>query len=203
MILTIVPALIQGNYMNRWGTPPSMSKAAAVFEHLPTEIGRFRYQEDGEPIGAEAREFLGLDDYVSRSYLNEETGERVVLLLMLGRPGPLVRHPPNFCYESLGMTQIGDVQALSGLGEDSSSQFNLLRYQQPGLTQNRFFVAYSHTVNGSWSAPKLGRLKFGGEPFLYKLQLLVPCSISEEASRESLTEFLAAFIPAFKASLSK
>ena len=36
--LTIVPALIEGHYVNRWGTPPDLAGASATSRNFPARI---------------------------------------------------------------------------------------------------------------------------------------------------------------------
>src|SRR6186713_932973 len=93
--LTIVPALIEGHYVNRWGTPPDLSGAADKVEHLPKRFGDWTFTKDLDPLHEVAIRELAVAGYVSRSYTRQKDSANVSVLLMVGQSGPLIRHPPN------------------------------------------------------------------------------------------------------------
>lgn len=198
---TIVPAIIEGIYSNRWGNHPDMRAAAEQLEHFPKEFGSWSYVREGEPVAEMVSKALSLAGYVSRSYTSREDGTVVSLLLMVGDSGPLIRHPPNICYANRANEQIGEMTKIRVDTTKPSSEFNLLVYRRPqSLTNDRFLVAYSMSVGPIWSAPKMPRLEFGGAPLLYKVQLLTMLDPSQDTEKGSaeLQKFASDFCTAFQ-----
>ena len=85
---TIVPALIEGQYVNRWGTPPDLAGAADRVENFPREFGPWTYLEEGDPLHPEVCRELGIKGYITRAYKNRNSGAIVRVLLMVGQSGP-------------------------------------------------------------------------------------------------------------------
>jgi len=99
-VLTVVPAILHGQLSNRWGEMADLTRAAERLQEFPAKIGQWIRSGEGKRLrDAIARE-LGFAGYIHRKYANLDSGDEVTLLLMVGRPGPLVRHPPEICYSS-------------------------------------------------------------------------------------------------------
>src|SRR5688572_23591086 len=106
-VLTIGPALLAGHYLNRWGTTAELDAAAARLLKFPNEFGPWKVAHEGEPLTKSVQEELGVVSYVTRQYVNRDNGALVNLLLMVGQPGPLLRHPPNICYANRANREVG------------------------------------------------------------------------------------------------
>lgn len=202
LALTIAGAFVEGAYSGRWGTPPDLSAAATSIESLPDVIGDWNHIEDGDRLTKSISNELGLIDHVNRVYEHTETGQRVQLLLMVGRPGPLVRHPPTVCYANRAHKQLGDPRWIFATDErdPESDRFQLLTYRPARASgEERFYVAYSHSVGGRWDTPDLPRLEYGGSPALFKAQTLLNVNTDrdEAPALEELTKFLREFIAVF------
>jgi hypothetical protein len=198
--LTIAPALIEGHYLNRWGTPADLTAAAKKVEEFPRELGVWAFASEGEKLPDRVCQELGLAGYLSRSYSHREKGAMASVLLMVGQPGPLVRHPPNICYANRDNVQVGDGEKLSIEVTKPASGFKLLEFKRPqSVTNDRFLVAYALSTGADWQVPNMPRLEYGAAPMLYKVQLLVPLDPSQsreqgiELMRQFTTEFCQAF----------
>jgi hypothetical protein len=202
LTLTIGSGIYQGRLLNRWGTPADLTLAAKSLDRLPLKFGNFTHVSDGEPLSDAVCDELGLVGHLNRTYVNDETGEQMTLLLMVGQPGRLVRHPPHICYTSRGGQQVGRTSVISGLGDDGSSEFKVLKISSSGIEESSFSVAYSHTLNGRWSTPDFPRIDFGGFPYLYKVQVLSNAGSEMGESSTELRGFIDEFINAFEESLS-
>lgn len=202
LALTIAGALVEGSYSGRWGTPPNLSEAAESITALPEAIGVWQHVADGDRLTKSISNELGLIDHVNRVYENADTGQRVQLLLMVGRPGPLVRHPPTVCYANRAHQQMGDPRWIfaSEDRDPDSDRFQLLTYRPARANgEERFYVAYSHSVGERWDTPELPRLAYGGAPALFKAQALLNSNSEQDESAvlEELAAFLREFIDAF------
>lgn len=198
-LLTVPPALLQGRYVHRWQTPKTEMEAATHLNKLPREFGRWRAVEDGEPLSAEVCRELGLSGNIKRTYLNVDSGVTIDLLLMVGASGQLVRHPPNICYGNRANQQVGEIETISTTGVEPASSLSLLEYSRNAEAMGtRFLVAYGFSTGQEWSSPKWPRMKFGGEPMLYKMQLLTPVSgENRTAAVNEQVAFLNQFVQAF------
>ena len=199
--LTIAPALIEGHYLNRWGTPVDLTAAAKQVEAFPRELGAWTFANEGEKLPEIVCKELGLAGYVTRSYSHRETGAMANVLLMVGQPGPLVRHPPDICYANRANEQVGDADNLPVAATTPPSEFKLLEYKRPqSVTNDRFLVAYGMSKGDSWHVPNMPRLEFGAAPLLYKVQLLVALdpSQSREQGQELIQQFAGEFCRAFQ-----
>jgi len=204
VVLTVGPAVVEGMYTNRWGTPPDMTAAAARLKDFPREFGPWRYAREGEPVSDMVARELSLAGYISTSYTHRDDGTMVTLLLMVGDSGPLLRHPPNICYANRANEQVGEMTKFQVDATDPPSEFNLLVYRRPqSLTNDRFLVAFSMATGPVWKAPKMPRIEFGGAPLLYKVQLLTLLDPSQDTEKGAalLRTFAADFCTAFQQQL--
>src|SRR3954464_6883743 len=128
--LAIIPALIEGHYVNRWGTPPDLAGASERVGTFPREFGPWTYLEDGDPLHPEVCRELGIEGYMTRAYKNRNNGAVVRILLMVGQSGPLLRHPPYICYANMANEQIGDMTKLRVSTKNLNGEFNLLEYKR-------------------------------------------------------------------------
>jgi hypothetical protein len=198
--------LIEGHYLNRWGTPADLSAAAKQVEGFPREFGPWTFAGEGDKLADTICEELGLAGYLSRSYAHRESGAVANVLLMVGQPGPLLRHPPNICYANRANEQVGDTTKFQVAATSPPSEFKLLEYKRPqSVTNDRFLVAYSMSTGPVWQVPNLPRLEFGAAPMLYKVQLLLTLdpSQSHEQGAELMQQFAVEFCKAFQGHLQK
>lgn len=197
-VLTIVPAVLQGRYVSRWGEPAEQATAATALEDFPRQLGEWVAVADGDPLSERIEQELGLEGYMSRIYRNTETGREASVLLMVGEAGPLVRHPPEICYGSRENNMLGSRQTKVATANGSESDFRLLSYAPSSQLASPFTVAYAWTSDGVWSVPDWPRVAYGGEPVLYKVQIQMAHSEldSDEPDKEFigvLEEFAGAF----------
>lgn len=197
ILLTAVPAFLQGRFLNRWGEPPNLRVAGQQLHQLPRQLGGWQSAADQRPLSEAVCRELGLVEHFHRQYVHSESGERLDVLLMVGPSGRLVRHPPEVCYANRANQQVGGAFPLEIAIESIKHQFKLLHFRQISQpVQSDFWVAYAFATNeGSWTAPKSPRMAFGGAPVLYKLQVLT--EVSEQGDHEEVSDFLEKFIAAF------
>jgi hypothetical protein len=200
--LTIAPALIEGKYLNRWGKPADMLSAAKQVEGFPREFGAWRFQSEGDQLAPMVTRELALSGYLTRSYVHRDRGDVVNVLLMVGQPGPLVRHPPNICYTNRANEQIGATTKFEVKSTTPPSEFSLLEFKRPdSVVNDRFLVAYALATGPVWEVPALPRLEFGASPLLYKVQFLQ--TLNPEQSKDSGAATLQQFANDFCAAFQK
>ena len=197
LTLTTVPAVIHGKIMNRWGYSADLQQAAAQVRNFPQQIGDWKRVADEELDPAVVEE-LKCAGYINRKYVNEKTGKDVSLLLLVGPPGPLVRHPPEICYGNQANRLLKGPERLQIPQQDTECDYRVLRYRAPGNTRGEFSVCYAWSDGTSWSVPERPRMAFGGLPLLYKLQIHSTDTLDEGRTLPaSAEEFLHAFTECF------
>ncbi|QDU89355.1 hypothetical protein Pla175_27440 [Pirellulimonas nuda] len=197
--LTVGPAVLHGSYSNRWGVPASRLRAAESIGAFPSKMGAWEVFEEGKPLSEGVQRELGLAGYVHRYYRHAESGKVAMLLLMVGQPGPLVRHPPDICYGSRANKLLnGERMEVADADSDRASEFRVLTYKPNTRLREDFRVAFAFTSDGTWAAPGAPRVVYGGEPLVYKVQIQLPLSdIDPDDQRVLLKQLLGEFVAAF------
>jgi len=199
--LTIGPAYLHGHFTNRWDRPADLLLAAEHLDRFPTAFGNWQRLSDNEPLSEEISYELGLAGEFGRNYVDRNTGEAVGLVLMVGQPGRLVRHPPEICYGNRDNERVGDIRTLTFTDGESEHEFSLVEYRRElGGVREYFVVAYGFSdVHQVWKSPSLPRLAYGGKPILYKMQAIsMPHAIDDrETIEQELEIFLKAFVKEF------
>lgn len=76
-------------------------------ETLPTSVGRFRAQEGIDMrLDPETVRYAGGLDHLVRTYTDEETGVRMLVMVLYGRADRVVEHVPELCYGGAGYLQV-------------------------------------------------------------------------------------------------
>jgi Protein of unknown function (DUF3485) len=201
-LLTIGPAILQGRYTNRWQIPSELSVDADALARFPTHIGSWEAAERGDPLPTAVTKELGIVSYLSRFYRRHNSDDAVLLLLMVGQPGRLLRHTPNICFANQANTLLDesqiDVAPEAGKSLNKTSVFRLLKYRPDSKLRDPFRVAYAFTTDGTWAVPKLPRLSYGGCPALYKahIQAIEPFSAAHSGELP-IEDFVHQFVLAF------
>lgn len=195
--LTVAPAVLEGQYSNRWGSRADLSVAGKQLHEFPRTVGAWQNVEDERPLSDAVCRELGLTEHFHRQYVHSTTGKQVNVLLMVGPPGRLVRHPPDVCYANRANQQLGEVESLEHSGTSARHQFKLLSFQRTSQpVPSNFRVAYAfHDGESSWQTPSSPRMEYGAAPVLYKLQVLSETKEGKES--ETIDAYLEEFIEAF------
>jgi Protein of unknown function (DUF3485) len=77
-----------------------LDAAAARVALVPMDIGNWHGKDDASE--AVAFEQTGAKGYWMRQYVNDKTGDSVLVILMCGRPGKMAVHTPEVCYRGAG-----------------------------------------------------------------------------------------------------
>jgi len=199
VLLTIAPAVWHGQILRRWGIPDELAYHATTIEELPEQLGEWRLVAKGDPVKEHVREQLKLQGYLHRIYEHAGTGQRVSLLLMVGTAGPLVRHPPEICYESqanrLASSTLLDVER-----DGHTSRFRLLEFSSRSPVPQDFLIAYAFGSEGHWDNPSSPRLAYAGKSMLYKVQVLTDASRERDRLQpQGMKAFIGELVPVLNA----
>jgi hypothetical protein len=118
--------------------------------------------------------------------------------VILGPPGQISVHTPEVCFSSQAYTRESKrrKERLAG-PHGAQDEFWLLTFRANDLHGGLLSVGYGWSTGGHWTAPNDPRFKYGGYPYLYKIQLSANIATDIKASEEDpCLKFLADFVPA-------
>ena len=95
---TLGSGWLHGRLVNRWGEAKALETAAQRFqEPLPARLGPWRLASTPEMEAGEL-EILQSAAHLQGVYMNDQTGESVIVQLVVGPGGPISAHTPEICY---------------------------------------------------------------------------------------------------------
>jgi hypothetical protein len=196
IILTALPAIVQGVLTRRWQGAADISGAAARVEAFPAQFGDWQQQGE-EQVPEEALRELQCAGYFSRHYVNQRLGRDVTVLLMVGPAGPLIRHPPEICYGNQANELLAKPAEIELQTSDAvKHKFRLLSYDNPRAASGQFSVCYGWSVDGAWNVPAYPRVDYGAAPMLFKMQVLTTDAVPKDGGLPPATDqFLSDFLP--------
>ena len=156
-----------------------LQRAGNGVSNLPTTIGSWRMLKS-EAMDGTTLSMLKCRAHQSRTYVDDQTGDIVALILLAGVAGPMVAHTPEACYSStdfdIDVSAKSEVVRTTG---DRADTFGHVAFRSKSLAAQRQEVYYAwRKHDGPWEAPQSPRLALGGQPLLYKLQLAIACPAS-------------------------
>jgi hypothetical protein len=161
-----------GLWTDRWHRSEELARAAERVALLPADLGPWK--GDGVEQDPEMLALTGAVAHYSRSFLDPETGERVLVILLAGKPARMSVHRPEHCYQAAGFAMSGaPVKAqVRADGADPAEFFtaSFSREEASGPSQLRIFWAFSS--GDPWEAPASPRTRFARRGLLYKLYLI-------------------------------
>ena len=143
----------------------ALSFAAERVAGLPHSFGEWS-GEDFPVTDVDAMRRGGAVEFMSRVYRRRKNEEPMSVLLVCGKPGPLSVHTPDVCYAGASFAPDPNQQRLSLTERD---EFTWQSFTSSVDGRPDLEIAWSWTVDGRWSCPVSPRIKFGREPFLYKV----------------------------------
>jgi hypothetical protein len=197
VVLTSVPAIVQGVLTRRWSGKADISGAATRLVEFPTKFGDWQQQGDEEKVPEEALRELQCAGCFNRHYVNQRLGRDVTVIVMVGPAGPLIRHPPEICYGNRANELLAKPVDIELTTADSvQHRLRVLRYANPRAVSGEFSVCYGWSEKGAWNVPAYPRIEYGGAPTLYKMQVLTTDSVPKDGGLPTATaRFLDDFLP--------
>src|SRR5580704_8653755 len=95
VLLTAVPAIVQGVLRRPGHERPDLPGGAKRLVDFPTQFGDWQQQGEEEKVPEEAISELQCAGCFNRHYVNQKLGRDVTVIVMVGPAGPLIRHPPE------------------------------------------------------------------------------------------------------------
>ena len=193
--LTLAAGLLHGRISQRWSRDQQMLVSGQRLPEFPTAFGRWKMEESIELPDAVLHE-LQCAGYFVRRYSDKETGQSVMVSVLVGPAGPISVHIPEICYSSRDWQLLGTRQR-SRVRDQGNNEFEFwsLTMESRGLDGGLLRVAYAWSPDGRWRAVESPRFTFAGQPRLFKFQLATAMQ-SGESEVEPEDFFLEQFVPA-------
>jgi len=200
VLLLVVGALKQGADSERWSTFPELDVYAKHLEVVPLDVGEWR-GEEGAKIDDRSKQVAGVVGSVNRKFTNPTLNESVSVDLVSGRPHDMYFHTPDRCYPAAGFERGGKQTQVKIDGVEGSFYTNTyIKTESSGIQNLRVYWAWS--TDGTWTAPESFKWKYGGNPSIYKLYVMVPITSHDQSEdRNGATDFLRVFVPELKKTL--
>lgn len=192
--LTLISGVIHGRMSHRWGPSQDSLAVAKMLEDFPGKFGSWELQSQGKISDVASRQ-LQCAGYINRVYANHESGAVVSVAVLLGPAGPISVHTPEVCFSSRNHT-LTDRRKRVTVPDLEGEEFWALTFQSRSLDATLLRVYYAWSTGGRWSATNEPRVRFAGQPYLYKIQLasvLPPAFDLDE--RDPCRSFLRDFLP--------
>jgi len=199
--ITILGGVLQGTLANRWGTPADMEAAAArvdaLKESMKQPFGDWRLVKT-EKMTDVVVNTLECRNYINFSCRNDQTGHVVNGFIVLGPPGPISVHTPEVCYSSQDYEKNENRVAapIEIDGEQNDVLWTLKMRSRKDVERKQLRIYYGWATDSYWTNPEEPRVTYGGEDYLYKIQLATELSLDIDISNtDPCKEFLRAFLP--------
>jgi hypothetical protein len=195
-VLVLATAVAQGIWTERWTVSHDLETAVARLKGIPMAFGDWK----GRPVSLDERQLQVAEvaGYMARNFENQRDGERVTVLLVCGRAGPIAIHTPDVCYDGAGYTHDGvPAKREIPIGPGGvRAEFDTAEFRKDGPIPRVLDIDWSWYAGGVWSAPTNPRLQFGHMRALYKLYVIHEASPSDKPRREAIPlVFLREFLP--------
>ena len=183
-VVLVSAGVVHGLWTDRWHQSEELSLAVERIAALPPDLGDWKgraYEQDPEALV-----LTGATAHYSRSFVDPQTGEKVLVILLVGRPARMSVHRPEHCYQAAGYTMNGAAVKAQVRGdgveaaEFFTAQFSL--EEVSGLSRMRIFWAFSS--GDRWEAPNSPRTRFARQRLLYKLYIIRDVVGSGEATND-------------------
>jgi hypothetical protein len=194
--LTIPAALLHGRMTNRWFNNDILQVHSQNLSNVPLKFAEWRVVDEGEPLTESVQKELGVHAHFNRVYEND-TGDRVTALVMVGEAGPLVRHPVEICYGNRAKNLVNKYD-MDFEKNGVQQKVKISRYKPKSALEDEFYVAYAFCFDNEWDTPDIPRFEYGGRPVLYKLQVLTN---AKQTPAFEYPEYLREFVEQFSVSI--
>ena len=187
----IASGVLHGYWTDRWQTPVEPAVAAALLEQVPTSFGDWEVQDlDVKPAAPDP----ALAGTLQRQYINRRTGQKIAVVLVCGRPGPVSIHTPEACYGASGYLVGGRTRspAVGSTGEFWTA--DAIRTTAHEETKVRIYWSWS--AGKGWTPANDARVTFARAPVLHKLYVVRDLNTLEEnTTADPCLDFMQLLLP--------
>ena len=197
-LVTLPPMWFVRQHLYGKGDDANLAARAAALVDFPERLGEWQ-QVDHSELPEEAQALLKYREAWVRIYRRHRDHAEVTAVLMVGSPGPIVRHPPEVCYHVRGNREIEQSERITLAVGGNEHTFRVSHFQPKDALGKSFATATAWSANGTFATSDRPRITFGAAASIYAVQVLCHhgTSIEGEAVEATLQGFLAEFLSAF------
>lgn len=189
-LVTLATGVVTGTIGNRWQRPHDLGAVAKSLEKITAtpQVGPWRLTETSR-LSPQIVQLLHTSGDLSCKYVNDQTGDSVDLVVLVGETGPLSTHSPEVCYSSREYQVVSEPESQRVESAAGPAELLSMTLSSEGLDGNLLRVWYAWHNGAQWLAPRNARIDLRAEPFLYKIQVATYLNGLEEgrqpATRQS------------------
>jgi Protein of unknown function (DUF3485) len=179
----------------RRGSDEALNAAAKrLLYPLSQRLGNWRLVGQAE-FSADVVRMLQCPAHINCTYVDEQTGDRVSVAVIIGPPGPIAVHTPEICYSSQDYALTTERTAVP-IRDRNQREHTLWQVElRPNdVTGQPLRVLYGWGTGDAWSATDDPRFAHASAPYLYKIQLSGPAAHGASNS-DPCQNFLQWFLP--------
>lgn len=171
-LATVATGVVTGTLGNRWQRPQDLDAIATSLKKITAtpQIGPWRLKETSR-LSPEIAKLLHTSGDLSCKYINEQTGDAVDLVVLVGETGPLSTHSPEVCYSSREYQVVSEPESQTIESAAGPAEFLSMTLSSEGLDGSLLRVWYAWHNGAQWLAPRNARIALRAEPFLFKIQI--------------------------------
>jgi hypothetical protein len=176
MAVIVAAGIVDGRWTGRWRDTAAETNAPARLATVATRLGDWESQDF--PVDERQIARGGYSGFLARTYQHRyQRGQKLVVLIVCGRPGPVSVHTPEVCYGGLGykMTTVESREQIEvdRSGGPQKHEFFTATFAKPGSAlPDQFRLYWAYSADGQWQAPGYPRAAFATEGLLFKLYVL-------------------------------
>ncbi|MBX9789743.1 MAG: EpsI family protein [Pirellulales bacterium] len=185
-LTTVATGVVTGTLGNRWQRPHDLGAAAKSLDLIAktSEVGPWKLK-DSSRLSPEIVKLLHTSGDVSCKYQNDQTGDIVELVVLVGETGPLSTHSPEVCYSSRDYQVVSEPTSQQVEARGVPANFLSMTLSSDGFDGSLLRVWYAWHNGQQWFAPRNARISLRAEPFLYKIQISTYLTGLEDERRPS------------------
>jgi hypothetical protein len=200
--LLVGAGVVHGLWTDRWEPSLELERSVQRLAELPADIGSWKgeaYEQD-----AEALTQTGAVAHYSRTFTDPTSGERVLVVLLAGKPGRMSVHRPENCYRASGYELAGEpIRCTVRPSGTAAAEFwtgVFVREEATGPTHTRIYWTWYDGEH--WVAPDSPRWRFARCRVLYKLYVIRNVAAATPPETGPCVRLLGELLPALERRLA-
>src|SRR5260221_3453786 len=97
LLLVLATGFVHGLWTNRWKLSDEPGVSCQLLSQVAMNIGDWEGR-DLSPLDEQTLTIGEIEGYLTRVYVNRQTGQEVAVMILCGRGGPIAQHTPDICY---------------------------------------------------------------------------------------------------------
>jgi hypothetical protein len=176
-----------------------LDAAVTRLSAIPTLIDGWTASE-AEPIKPEELKAAGVQGCWMQTFTSEQSGQKVLVVVLCGRTGQMCVHRPENCYPGQGYDLAAAPlrQLVKMPNGAADAELWTARFAKPDVTTggSQLRIYWAWNAASQWQAPEYPRWTFTSEPYLYKLYVIRTLPMRPERMEDDpAAEFLRRFLP--------